>query len=259
MNRWLLLITMASLLVLVSCQDDTESVSDTHDAHDGHDHSQEGPAQAGQGAHGQPQIAQHTGVIEEVLQAASYTYLNIKEGSETIWIAIPKQELEVGQTVSFAAGLEMKNFPSKDLDRTFETVYLVSSVSTPGSPQDAPAGSAPTPHGKPEVEVVAISVEPAAGGISLETLFANPQAYAGKSVTIRGQVTKFNRAIMSKNWVHLQDGTKSASGPHDLTLTTMDQVTVGETVTFTGKIGLNKDFGYGYAYDVIMEESKRIE
>ena len=142
MNRWLLLITMASLLVLVSCQDDTESVSDTHDA-------QEVPAQTEQGAHGQPQAAQHTGVIEEVLQATSYTYLSIKEGSETIWIAISKQELEVGQTVSFAAGLEMKNFPSEDLDRTFETVYLVSSVSTPGSPQDAPAGSAPTPHGSP--------------------------------------------------------------------------------------------------------------
>ena len=165
----------------------------------------------------------------------------------------------MGQTVTFADGLEMKNFPSKDLDRTFEMVYFVSSVSTPGSPQDAPAGSAPTPHGRPEVEIVDVSVEPAAGGISLETLFANPQAYAGKSVTIRGQVTKFNRAIMSKNWVHLQDGTKSASGLHDLTLTTSDQATVGETVTFTGKIALKKDFGYGYAYDVIMEESKRIE
>ena len=104
-----------------------------------------------------------------------------------------------------------------------------------------------------------VSIVPAGGGISLETLFTNLQAYAGRSVTIRGQVTKVNRAIMNKNWIHLQDGSKSASGPYDLTLTTSDQATVGETVTFTGKIALNKDFGYGYAYDVIMEESIRVE
>ena len=252
MNRWLLVISMGSLLVLVSCQDDKESASHTHHAQDGHAHAE-------QGAHGQPRTAQHTGVVVEVLQATSYTYLRIKEGSEAFWIAIPRQELEVGQTVSFASGLEMKNFPSKDLDRTFETVSFVSSVSTPGSPQDPPSGLAPTPHGRPKVQAVDVSVEPVAGGISLETLFANPQAYAGRSVTIRGQVTKVNRAIMNKNWIHLQDGSKSTSGPYELTLTTSDHATVGETVTFIGKIVLNRDFGYGYAYDVIMEESQRIE
>lgn len=252
MNRRLLLISVASLLVLVSCQDDKESASHTHDSHGGHAHAEQGP-------HRQPQTARHTGVIEEVLQATSYTYLRIKEGSEAFWIAIPKSEMEVGQTVSFAGGLEMKDFPSKDLERTFETISFVSSVSTSGSIQDLPFGSAPTPHGRPKVEAVDVSIEPAGGGISLETLFTNLQAYAGRSVTIRGQVTKVNRAIMNKNWIHLQDGSKSASGPYDLTLTTSDQATVGETVTFTGKIVLNKDFGYGYAYDVIMEESKRVE
>ena len=250
MNRWLLLISMASLLALVSCQDDTESASYT---------------QAEPAAHGQPKAAQHTGIIEEVLQVSSYTYCRIREGSEEIWIAGPKQDLKVGQIVSFNDGLEMKNRHSQELQRTFETVYFVSSIIPAGSeplaspPAGAPLPSASSHQGRPTVEAVDVSVEPAAGGISLNTLFANPQAYAGQTVTIRGQVTKVNRAIMGKNWIHLADGTKSASGLHDLTLTTSDQATVGETVTFTGKIALKKDFGYGYAYDVIMEESKRIE
>jgi len=61
---------------------------------------------------------------------------------------------------------------------------------------------------------------------------------------------------MGRNWVHLQDGT-SGSGNYDLTITTQDEVSLGEVVTFEGMIVLNKDFGAGYAYDVLMEEAKQ--
>jgi hypothetical protein len=60
---------------------------------------------------------------------------------------------------------------------------------------------------------------------------------------------------MGKNWVHIQDGTEYQGG-FDLTITTDGQVAVGETVTFEGKIVLDKDFGYGYSYPVLMEEAK---
>jgi len=30
---------------------------------------------------------------------------------------------------------------------------------------------------------------------------------------------------------------------------------VGDIVTIEGKIALNKDFGYGYVYDVIIEDA----
>ncbi len=36
-----------------------------------------------------------------------------------------------------------------------------------------------------------------------------------------------------------------------------EQVNVGDVIAFEGKISLNKDFGAGYAYDVLMEEAKR--
>lgn len=66
---------------------------------------------------------------------------------------------------------------------------------------------------------------------------------------------KYNKQIMHKNWIHIQDGT-DYSGKFDLTVTSMDSVQVGNTVTFKGIIRLNKDFGAGYVYDVIMEEAK---
>jgi len=60
---------------------------------------------------------------------------------------------------------------------------------------------------------------------------------------------------MNKNWVHIQDGS-SYDGLFDLTITTLDRANVGEVAVFEGVITLNKDFGAGYKYDVIMEDAK---
>lgn len=194
-----------------------------------------------------------TGVIQEVLQATSYTYLKVKAGNRDIWIAVTKRQAKVGETISFATGLEMKNFQSKDLQRTFETIYFVDRV-TGGGPA-APAAHDIPHRMKPILEKKEISVEPAVGGITIAELFSAKDSYADKTVLIRGQVTKVNRAIMNRNWVHIQDGT-SDSGKFDLTITTQEQVNVGDVVTFEGKIVLNQDFSAGYVYDVLMEDAK---
>jgi hypothetical protein len=63
---------------------------------------------------------------------------------------------------------------------------------------------------------------------------------------------------MGKNWVHIQDGSKD--GDHfDLTITTLEKVAVDDVVTFEGTIAVNKDFGYGYAYELIMEDAKLVK
>jgi hypothetical protein len=65
---------------------------------------------------------------------------------------------------------------------------------------------------------------------------------------------KVNEAIMHRNWIHLQDGTEY-EGNYDLTVTTDRRVNVGNVVTFEGKVSLNRDFGAGYTYEVIMEDA----
>jgi len=196
----------------------------------------------------------HTVTVQEVVQATSYTYLKVKEADSDFWIAVTKREIEAGATISFAGGLEIKNFESKDLQRTFETIYFVDRVVSGGAPATQQSMSMPRPV-KPELEKKEVSIEPAEGGITIGELFTNRDSYADKTVLIKGQVMKVNRAIMNKNWVHLQDGTGD-SGNFDLTITTNEEVNVGDVVTFEGKITLNKDFGSGYSYEVLMEQAK---
>jgi hypothetical protein len=63
---------------------------------------------------------------------------------------------------------------------------------------------------------------------------------------------------MGKNWIHLQDGSKNAQDDNlDLTVSTMEEVNIGDVVTFEGKIATNRNFGAGYSYDLIMEEAVR--
>lgn len=210
------------------------------------------PAQQKSPAFEPQQPVIHTVVVQEVIQATSYTYLKVKENDAEVWVAIKKAEIEPGETISYANPLEMRDFTSKDLERTFDVIYFVGGYSIGDG--SSPATSAPAM--KPTIEKKEISVATAEGGITIGELFSNRDNYAGKTVIIKGQVTKFSPAIMSKNWVHLQDGTES-DGKHDLTITTQDTAAVGDVVTFEGIITLNKDFGAGYKYDVIMEEAKK--
>jgi hypothetical protein len=108
---------------------------------------------------------------------------------------------------------------------------------------------------KVNIEKMNVVVEPCDGCITISNLLANKKSYAGKVIKVKGKVTKYNPEIMGKNWVHIQDGTEFEGG-FDLAITTDKKVTVGETLTFEGKIILDKDFGYGYFYSVLMEGGK---
>jgi hypothetical protein len=52
----------------------------------------------------------------------------------------------------------------------------------------------------------------------------------------------------------MQDGTEY-NGEFDLTVTTTATVQIGDVVTIEGKVALNKDFGAGYIYNIIIENA----
>ncbi len=197
----------------------------------------------------------HKVKLMEALQTNNYTYLLVKEKGEEQWLAVPKMEAELGESYYYKDGMEMSNFISKELDREFESVLFLGKVST--SPdleekQDIP----PTTHSAmvKKDSKMNLDIQPITGGISIAELFANKEKYEGKTVKIKGQVTKFNDQIMGKNWIHLQDGTQH-NGLYDLTATSTLKVIVGDIVSLEGKVTLNRDFGYGYKYDIILEEA----
>ncbi len=199
-------------------------------------------------------IAGHKIIAEEVIQTNSYTYINAREGDKTYWMAVGKISVKEGTTLYYTRGMEMKNFESKDLDRTFESILFVDQVSD--KPMGMPGMAAGAdPHAKAKSAAKEqISVKPAKGGISIGELYADKSSYKDRLAIISGKVTKFNPGIMGRNWVHIQDGSE-ADGNFDLTVTTESDVKVGDIVTFSGIIALDKDFGAGYSYKVIMENA----
>lgn len=197
----------------------------------------------------------HKATAEEVIQTSSYTYVRVSEDDKESWIAIGKAEVEKGKTYYYAANVEMTDFKSKELNRTFPVISFVDKFSDKPilasnvNLADSLAGK------KPAVAKEDIRVEPAKGGITIAELYANKEKYAGKTIKIRGEVVKFSAAIMNTNWVHIQDGTNN-DGAFDLTITTNDVTKVGDVVTFEGTVSVKKDFGAGYYYEVIVEKAK---
>lgn len=204
-------------------------------------------------ASGMAENREHKVVVEEVMNTDSYTYARVKEEGQEFWLAVAKQDVKIGETYLFQRGLLMQNFESKEYNRVFETLYLVSDF-RPANGEAAAGTSAPvnvSPRKYTANEKIA-EVSLAPGAVSIADIVANLSKYKGKKVKVTGKVIKVNPMIMGKNWIHLQDG--YGDNP-DLTVTTEAQVEQGQVVTLEGVISLDKDFGAGYRYDYIMEEA----
>ncbi len=92
---------------------------------------------------------------------------------------------------------------------------------------------------------------------AIADIHAKAKELAGKTVQVKGKVTKVSTGIMGKNWVHMQDGSGSQDAQNfDMTVTTQAQPKEGEIVTFEGMLAADKDFGAGYRYDAIIEDAK---
>ena len=108
--------------------------------------------------------------------------------------------------------------------------------------------------GPAKTEKINVKIDQCEGCVKISDLMANKKSYAGKVIRTRGQVVRYNPGIMGKNWVHIQDGSES-NGEFDLTITTSQNVSVGDILSFEGKIAVDKDFGYGYFYNIILEDA----
>ena len=206
-----------------------------------------------------------SGTVAETMNAGGYTYARVTAGGKDVWAAGPQTPLAVGAPVSLAGGTLMRGFRSDTLDRTFDEIYFLSAWDSAGAA--GPYAGAASPHAagaasphaggamaKPGGLAPGERVEAAAGGQTVAQVFADRAGLAGKPVTVRGKVVKFNGGIMGKNWLHLQDGT-GAAGTNDLIVTTQAEAAVGEVVTARGTLVLDKDLGAGYRYDVLVEDA----
>lgn len=205
--------------------------------------------------------AARSGKVLETMEVAGYTYVQVDTGSETFWAAGPVTPVKVGDAISVPAGMAMNNFESKSLNRKFEVIYFVPALMVGGAGAQMPAmnGAAQQPAAMPASPGAPKVVAPenisfqglAKADQSVADIYSQKAALDGKAVKVRGKVVKFSANIMGKNWLHLQDG----SG-QDLTVTTAASAQPGDTVVISGKLTADKDFGYGYKYDVLVEDAQ---
>ena len=171
----------------------------------------------------------------------------------------------------------MANYHSKTLNRDFDVVYFTGSLGgsgvgaatgnaegklPPGHPSIGGGAEPKLPAGHPTVggmtaqpKVDLTGIKKAKGGKTIQEIFAGKTVLNGREVSVRGKVVKYNAGIMNKNWLHIQDGT-GAEGSNDLTLTTSASAKVGDTVLVSGKVTIEKDFGFGYKFAVIIEDAE---
>lgn len=75
-----------------------------------------------------PAALPQQGIVTEVIDVAQYTYLQVQQGEQSRWLAGPSVAVKKGDSVQFDNGLEMKNFHSNSLDRTFPSIYFVNRI-----------------------------------------------------------------------------------------------------------------------------------
>lgn len=196
----------------------------------------------------------HQVIANEILQTDRYTYLNVTEAGKKFWIATSKTDAVKGQTYLYRGGLMKTNFESIEFKRTFDTIYLVSNIiDASAHPGGNISGAMPSSvTSEKSASSAPIHVKDA---VKLSDLMTKKAKYDGQIITIAGECVKVNNGIMGRNWVHIHDGSQQNGKAIDLTVTTNQNIPIGSKVALKGKIALNKDFGAGYRYDIIMEDA----
>ncbi len=206
------------------------------------------------------------GEILETMDSGGYSYAHLDMGPEKVWIAGPATaDLIVGERVVFEGAMEMRNFHAKSLDRTFETILFVGLIAKEG---EMPEGASGGTHGgmggmgdadepisgtKTVLENAKVEgVVKAAGGYTVGEIYAQAAELGGKEILLSARVVKFSPNIMGTNWLHVQDGS-GTDATSDLTVTSDGHAQVGDLVLIMGPLSVDKDFGAGYKYHVIIE------
>lgn len=231
--------------------------------------AQPGPADPAAGAGAGRTV---TGPVLETMNASNYTYVRVKTEAGEVWAASSQFEVAVGDQVVVPLETPMTNFHSPSLNRDFPLIYFASRIEREGGAAP-PRGATPPPmaiaHASPAAAGQAspgagtqasqggtAAIAPRDGETPIAKVWADRKALAGKTVTVRGKVVKFNGGILGRNWIHLQDGSgKAADGTNDLLVTTDGTAKVGDVIAARGVVAVDQDFTSGYAYKVLIEKA----
>ena len=260
MKKTFCLLVIVFMMVMISgCKDKTSATSKKSPA----------PAMMSpeQGVNLQKMSIERRGTVVETMDASRYIFSLLDDGKDKVWVAGPQVKVKVGEQVMVPKGAPMRNYHSTTLNRDFELVYFVPKIVTVDTSDASASEEVPAKMDKSEyvpagmmsakttdVKIDFSELKKAVGGKTVVELYTEKDKLVGKEIKVRGKVVKFSPQIMGKNWIHLKDGT-GAEGTDDLTITTDKQVKLGDTILVSGVLVKDKDFGYGYKYNIIVEDA----
>jgi hypothetical protein len=192
-----------------------------------------------------------TGTVLETMSSGGYTYVRLATSRGEEWGAVPETPVKTGELFTIVGAMGVTAFSSQPLNRTFDRIYFgvaggdsyrqIAGMHNGALPQrltlEAPLEKAAGPEGRTVAEIV-----------------RNRSALDGKPVAVRGKVVRYSPGILERNWLHLQDGTGDER-EFDLPVTTTTTAAVGETVLARGVVRVDRDFGAGTSYPVVIEEA----
>ena len=196
----------------------------------------------------------HKVVIKDILPTQRYLYLNVTENGKTFWLATLKTAVKKGGTYYYKGGLFKRNYKSMEYDKVFDSIFLVSGLI---EAEHSVAKSKTNTEKAVKNEVIekkskTTNQKQEGKHIKIADLLKNKSGLQGKTVVIQGKCIKINPNIMGRNWIHIKDD----STTKELVVTSNDLVKEGDRVVMQGRVTLDKDFGAGYVYKILLEEGK---
>jgi hypothetical protein len=123
----------------------------------------------------------HKVEVKETMNASSYTYMLVEENDEEYWIAVPQISAKAGDTFYFSKFMEMQNFSSSTLNKTFDRILFVEDInSTPG--KSAAMMGDMNPHSQVMSGKKDITIDHLKDGQTVETIYKNKDSFSGKEI-----------------------------------------------------------------------------
>ena len=211
----------------------------------------------------------HYGKVLEIQGVMGYKYLKVDENGTQHWVAIANAPVAVGDRIGYDKRTVMHDFESKSLGKTFKEiifasdVYLPQKVQKPQSMKDILGLGSKDPHKgmgmgmSPDEEEKPAKPFVKKDTYTVEEVHMWRKSLEGQTISLEGTVFKVSHQIMKRDWVHLGDGTGIENElTDDLVFTAAStDIKTGDKVIATGKVIVNKDFGYGYFYKVLIQDA----
>ncbi len=215
------------------------------------------------------------GTVLEIKGVMGYKYLKVDENGTQHWVAIANAPVTIGDKIGYDKKTIMHDFESKSLGQKFteiifaSDVYLPQKVEKPKSMKEMLGLSTQNPQAKDPHKGMGVGMSPIEEDEIPAKPFVKKDFYTIEEVhmwrknledqiiSLEGTVFKVSHQIMELDWVHLGDGTGNEKKlTDDLVFTaTSTNIKAGDKVVAKGKVVVNKDFGYGYFYKVLIQDA----